>query len=439
MTDKDLAKYIKTYFTLFDFVNLDFDVDAIIKEEREKDVPRLDQNMNIKNRVKLEVKSRIKKRFLEDKNSLFKDIMTYKISSNNYPEYTKARIIDLTFSVIDSIQKNDDKFYDDFIKKNKEVKLLLNLLFLEETDDNEVENELVGLYKHLKPLIKVYKEKYYEKENAGHNLSFKQVKELIDKAREGDLEARNELVVNNIGLCKKLAYSHLRKDQPLLNLDDLIQDGVEGLFKAIEKYDYKKGTRFSTFAVFWIRQGISRSIENNGRVIRIPVFKQTWINKCKREIAELMQKDGTIDYEEAVKRIIPTKEKQDEYKNLTMRINSLSEKISHDGDEKDGVLGDIIPSSDNVEEKGISAAEKEELYRMLDEVVSPRQRDVLIRRFGIGTGEEETLEEIAKSYNITRERVRQIEARALTRLNTYVCTNRNVEPESGQYVLRRHY
>ena len=421
MTNEELNKYIKTYFTLFDFVKLDFSVDDIIaKERKNKNIKQSEQNLNIKNKVKEEVKKRIKKRYIEDKESLFRDIMVSKLSSPEFDEYTKARIIDLTFSVMDSIKKQDKKFYEEFIKNNGQVKKLLNNLFIEETEDNEVENELVAKYKHLKPLIEVFKVEFYDKENSNCNLSMKQTRELIDRYRNNDdKDARDELIVNNIGLCKKIASQCFRHDSATSGYEDLVQDGVEGLMRAIEKYDYKKGTRFSTYAIYWIRQSIYRSIENNSRLIRIPVGKYNWMMKIKRQINDIESKEGALTREEAIKRLDIDEEEYEEYLGLIQQPTPLNKVMKNGDEDSDKELGDMIASDEDIENEVLGKIENEELLAMMKESLKPKEVAVLARRFGIGGLDVETLDDIGKSYGITRERVRQIETRALVKLRRF--------------------
>ena len=439
MTNDELNKYIKTYFTLFDFAGLDFDVEEIITNERKKKkLGTSEQNLNIKNAVKSEVKERIKKRYKENKDALFKDIMNEKISNPLYDEYTKARIIDLTFSVLDSMQKQDAKFYKDFIKNYAPVKKLLNNLFLDETDDNEVENELITKYKHLKPLIEVFKKDFYEKENSGVNLSMKEVRELIDRYRDGDMDARNELIEKNIGLCRKIAAQSSRRDNPTAGYEDLVQDGIEGLIKAIDKYDYTKGTRFSTYAIYWIRQSIYRSIENNSRLIRIPVFKYSWMMKVRRQLAELESKEGSQTREEILSKLELTEDEYEEFLGLIQTPTPLN-KVINNGEDSDKELGEMIASDEDIEENVLVNIENEELLDLMKRALTPKETAILARRFGIGGLDVETLDDIGKTYGVTRERIRQLEMRALRKLKRYARIEENIEKRKDNCYIMRKY
>ncbi len=237
-------------------------------------------------------------------------------------------------------------------------------------------------------------------------------KELAMRMSEGDEEAKKKLTEANLRLVVSIAKRYVGRGMLFL---DLIQEGNLGLIKAVDKFDFQKGFKFSTYATWWIRQAITRAIADQARTIRIPVHMVETINKLIRVSRQLLQQLGRDPLpEELAEAMGISEEKVREIMKIAQEPVSLETPI---GEEEDSHLGDFIPDDDAPAPAEAAAYSllKEQLGDVLD-TLTPREEKVLKLRFGLEDGRARTLEEVGKEFNVTRERIRQIEAKALRKL-----------------------
>lgn len=252
---------------------------------------------------------------------------------------------------------------------------------------------------------------YFHQINGIPLLSPEEELALAKQVAEGDKVATNKLVEANLRLVVSIA-KHYHSNS--LTFMDLVQEGNIGLCKAAEKFDYTKGYRFSTYATWWVRQTISRAIADQDRVIRIPTNMVEYYNKMSKIIAQFSGEYGRAPtVEELMDETGWDRERVEAVLSLTMNTVSLETPI---GDENETTMGDLISDDTyNPVKNSLREADKQTILSVLN-TLTEKERDVMALRFGINTDVPLTLEEVGERYNVTRERIRQIESRALKKL-----------------------
>lgn len=307
-----------------------------------------------------------------------------------------------------------DIFFDKALKKG--IDIFETVSTREEEDAKksaeEIEREIKQLIstRHGESLDPI--KKYLKEIGKTHLLTFEEEVNLAKKYEKGDQKAKERLIKANLRLVVSIAKKYLGRRLSFL---DLIQEGNKGLIRGVEKYDWRRGFKFSTYATWWIRQAITRAIADQSRTIRIPVHMVDQINRFYKTQRRLTQKLGR---EPKVKEI--AKEMQigiDEVENL-MKISQQPKSLSTPiGDDKETTLEQFIADQNQptLYDKVSKELLKDALNKVL-ETLSPRERKVLIMRFGLEDSKPKTLEEVGKEFKVTRERIRQIEAKAIRKL-----------------------
>ena len=305
-----------------------------------------------------------------------------------------------------------EKVYDDFREKGIAIKEVQEFLETKKQKEKKGRKALIG---KIDPI-----QMYLKEIGKSSFLSAKEEKELAKRIEAGDEEAKNRLALANLRLVVSIAKKYVGRS-PNLTLLDLIQEGNLGLFKAVKKFDWRKGYKFSTYATWWIRQSITRALADQARTIRIPVHMIETISKYTKIRKNLLQELGREPLaEEVAAEMGLDVEKVHHIRKIAQKAVSLETPVGEDKDKQDSVLAEFIKDDKTIAPN--TEASRKLLKERLKEISSeltPRELKILAMRFGLDDGVMHTLEETGEEFGVTRERIRQIQAKALEKLRKH--------------------
>ena len=387
---------------------------AKVKEETKAELDK-EKDLNEKEKVKIEEIEEIEEKELDEEKDL-EDEKDLDDEEKDEDEEIEEKELDEEYieeENEDSLEDEEDEKDDDDVDTDTFIGFEdeFNPDYIEDISEEELSNEkLLNLGNSAKvdEPIKMYLREIGQVPLLTHDEEI----EYAKRAYEGDEEASQKLIESNLRLVVSIAKKHTNRGLKLL---DLIQEGNIGLMKAVEKFEYTKGYKFSTYATWWIRQAITRAIADQGRTIRIPVHMIETINKIKKESRIYLQETGKDASPEILaERLGMEVEKIKAIQEMNQEPISLETPV---GSEEDSELGDFVEDQKTTSpyEATNRAILREELDGVL-KTLSPREEKVLRYRYGLDDSSPKTLEEVGKIFNVTRERIRQIEVKALRKL-----------------------
>ncbi len=305
-----------------------------------------------------------------------------------------------------------EKIYDNFKEKGVQIKEMQEFLETKPKKEKKAKKALLG---KIDPI-----QMYLKEIGKSSFLSAREEKELAKRIEAGDEEAKNRLALANLRLVVSIAKKYVGRS-PNLTMLDLIQEGNLGLFKAVKKFDWRKGYKFSTYATWWIRQSITRALADQARTIRIPVHMIETISKYTKIRKNLLQELGREPLAEEIAAEMGLEvEKVHHIRKIAQKAVSLETPVGEDKDKQDSVLAEFIRDDKTIAPN--TEASRKLLKERLKEISSeltPRELKILGMRFGLEDGVMHTLEETGEEFGVTRERIRQIQAKALEKLRKH--------------------
>lgn len=305
-----------------------------------------------------------------------------------------------------------EKIFDDFKERGVQVKEAQEFLETKIKKEKKGKKALVG---KIDPI-----QMYLKEIGKSSFLSAKEEKELAKKIELGDEDAKNKLALANLRLVVSIAKKYVGRS-PNLTMLDLIQEGNLGLFKAVKKFDWRKGYKFSTYATWWIRQSITRALADQARTIRIPVHMIETISKYTKVRKNLLQELGREPLAEEIAAEMGIEvDKVHHIRKIAQKAVSLETPVGEDKDKQDSVLAEFI-KDDKTIAPNTEAARKllKERLKEISSELTPRELKILGMRFGLDDGVMHTLEETGEEFGVTRERIRQIQAKAIEKLRKH--------------------
>jgi RNA polymerase primary sigma factor len=312
--------------------------------------------------------------------------------------------------------------YDDFNERGIEIREMTDFLETKTKKEKKGKKALIGKIDPIQMYLKEIGKSAF--------LSAKEEKELAKRIEAGDEDAKNKLALANLRLVVSIAKKYVGRS-PNLTLLDLIQEGNLGLFKAVKKFDWRKGYKFSTYATWWIRQSITRALADQARTIRIPVHMIETISKYTKIRKNLLQELGREPLAEEIAAEMGLEvERVHHIRKIAQKAVSLETPVGEDKDKQDSVLAEFIKDDKTIAPN--TEASRKLLKERLKEISSeltPRELKILGMRFGLDDGVMHTLEETGEEFGVTRERIRQIQAKALEKLRKH----RELKKEEDYY------
>lgn len=317
------------------------------------------------------------------------------------------------------MDKDNGILLGDIIDSEKEEPGLIDLDDEEELSDEELEITVDNVDQFAGDSVRLYLREI----GKIPLLTPEEEMDLAQRVVKGEKKAKDKMVEANMRLVVSIAKRYSGRGLDFL---DLIQEGNTGLLRAVEKFDPDKGFKFSTYATWWIRQAITRAIADQARTIRIPVHMVETINKVlrvSRKLTQELNREPTV--EEIAKEMEMEPEKIEYVMKIKQDIASLDASVGRDGDDEDSVLGDFVEDEERISPEDSAANQllKEQIAEIIS-TLSDREQKIVKLRFGIGGGRPHTLEEVGAEFSVTRERIRQIEAKALSKLRKHKDTKK---------------
>lgn len=325
--------------------------------------------------------------------------------------YLEKRGIDVIPVIDDSILAEEPLLMDDDIDDS----------FMKDSDEEDIDLDAIDLLEGIGTEDPV--RMYLKEIGTVPLLTADEELELAKRKADGDEQAKDRLIEANLRLVVSIAKRYTGRGMSFL---DLVQEGNLGLIKGVEKFDYAKGYKLSTYATWWIRQSVTRALADQARTIRVPVHMVETINKVLRTTRRLTQELNREPTNEEIANAMGMDTEKIEYvMRIKQDIASLDASVGRDGDDEESVLGDFVEDSerDSPEDATANQILKEQIAEILT-TLSEREQKIIRLRFGIGGGRSHTLEEVGNEFSVTRERIRQIEAKALSKLRKHKQTKK---------------
>lgn len=382
-----------------------------MKKKRKPANPK-NKRKNLKKKIKARKQKKIRKPRRRVKSAADKKIIESLIKKGEERGFITTSEILYAFPNLERNITGLEKIYDELKEKGVQIREVQEFLEVKSKKEKKPRKALIG---KIDPI-----QMYLKEIGRAQFLSAKEEKELAKRIEKDDEEAKNKLALANLRLVVSIAKKYVGRS-PNLTLLDLIQEGNLGLFKAVKKFDWRKGYKFSTYATWWIRQSITRALADQARTIRIPVHMIETISKYTKIRKNLLQELGREPLAEEIAAEMGLEvDKVHHIRKIAQKAVSLETPVGEDKDKQDSVLAEFIKDDKTIAPNTEASRRllKERLKEISNEL-TPRELKILGMRFGLDDGVMRTLEETGEEFGVTRERIRQIQAKALEKLRRH--------------------